>query len=520
MFIKEKGEYEQKSMVCAAKRHQGEIMMKKCLILLAIGILAFGMSGCSASGHANEFSMPTDSAQDFKPELDEEQTVLCSIRVTAGDSVLEGILYDNPTAREFAQMLPLTVDLWHPAPDFARAFDLPEQITQKGTPGYEYELGSLAYWDEGPSIALIYKASREETVVPVVPIGKMTSDVSVFEEYGGSIAVEIVEDREEAPASGNRGTENNTDRMGSTEAEEKEGMAEGGEAMFTGDTKVWDVIHDPAFGDYGRLLFPADKSISGSLALKDVGSILTWYSYVNADRTVEIVNYLKEHAAAGKQIFYDIYTEEEKAADPAKEDTGLFFFRGTPGEKFAVANAGGGFVYVAAMHDSFPHALELSKKGYNAFALIYRPGAQTACEDLARAIAFIHEHRLELEVDVSAYSLWGGSAGARMAAWLGSYGTAAFGEADYPKPGAVIMQYTGLSEVTGGEPPTYACVGTNDGIAYYGTMEERIRRIQAQGINAEIEVFEGLPHGFGLGEGTVAEDWFDHAVRFWENNME
>jgi hypothetical protein len=38
------------------------------------------------------------------------------------------------------------------------------------------------------------------------------------------------------------------------------------------------------------------------------------------------------------------------------------------------------------MQDSFPHALELSKMGYNAFALIYRPGAQTACEDLARAI--------------------------------------------------------------------------------------------------------------------------------------
>lgn len=66
--------------------------------------------------------------------------------------------------------------------------------------------------------------------------------------------------------------------------------------------------------------------------------------------------------------------------------------------------------------------------GYNAFALIYRPGAQTACEDLARAIAFIFEHADELEVDTSDYSLWGGSAGARMAAWLGSYGTESFGE--------------------------------------------------------------------------------------------
>ena len=51
------------------------------------------------------------------------------------------------------------------------------------------------------------------------------------------------------------------------------------------------------------------------------------------------------------------------------------------------------------MQDSFPHALELSKRGYNAFALIYRPGAQTACEDLARAISFIFDHAGELEVD-------------------------------------------------------------------------------------------------------------------------
>lgn len=50
-------------------------------------------------------------------------------------------------------------------------------------------------------------------------------------------------------------------------------------------------------------------------------------------------------------------------------------------------------------------------------------------------------------------------------------------------------------------------------------MEERIQRIRRQGTNAEIEIFDGLPHGFGLGEGTVAEGWFDRAVRFWEDNI-
>ena len=190
-----------------------------------------------------------------------------------------------------------------------------------------------------------------------------------------------------------------------------------------------------------------------------------------------------------------------------------------PAAKFAVCNAGGGFAYVGAMHDSFPHALELSKKGYNAFALIYRPGTQTACEDLARAIAYIHDHADELEVDVEGYSLWGGSAGARMAAYLGSYGTAAFGERKYPQPGAVIMQYTGHSEMLGTEPPTYACVGTNDWIASYSTKERRIERIRHNGTDAEIEVFEGLPHGFGLGAGTAAEGWLDRAADFWERQV-
>lgn len=247
--------------------------------------------------------------------------------------------------------------------------------------------------------------------------------------------------------------------------------------------RVWDVIRNPVFNDYGRLIFPVDQTIDDNLTLENVDDILTWYHYINPDKTVEIVNYLGEQAEAGVPVFYDIYTEEEKAEDPWKENTGLFFFRGKQNGKVAICNAGGGFAYVGAMQDSFPHALELSKKGYNAFALIYRPGAQTACEDLARAIAFIHGHAEELQVDVTDYSLWGGSAGARLAAWLGSYGTEAFGEAAYPRPAAIIMQYTGLSEV-------------------------------------EIDVFNGLPHGFGIGEGTVAEGWIDNAVAFWERQMQ
>ena len=289
-----------------------------------------------------------------------------------------------------------------------------------------------------------------------------------------------------------------------------------GEA-YTVDTKISEVIGDPVFGDFGRLIFPVDSGYYSGDTLGTLG--LTWYSSIDPEKTVEIANYMRDHALAGETFFYDIYTDEEKAADPAKEDTGLFFFRGSPGEKFAVCNAGGGFAYVGAMQDSFPHALELSKKGYNAFALIYRPGAQTACEDLARAVSFIFEHAGELEVGTDCYSLWGGSAGARMAAWVGSYGAAAFGGDDLPQPGAVIMQYTGHSDYTQNDLPTYACVGENDGIASWRTMENRLHNLEAAGIPTEFHKYPGLGHGFGLGTGTVAEGWIDDAVTFWEEQM-
>lgn len=287
--------------------------------------------------------------------------------------------------------------------------------------------------------------------------------------------------------------------------------------IYDETTPIADVVSDSAFGDYGRLIFPADDGYYSGTTLGELR--LTWYNNIRPEKTVEIVNYLKDHAAAGETVFYDIYTAEEKAADPDKEDTGLFFFKGNPGERFAVCNAGGGFAYVGAMQDSFPHALELSKTGYNAFALIYRPGAQTACEDLARAVSFIFENAEELEVDTSHYSLWGGSAGARMAAWLGSYGPGAFGGNDLPRPGTVVMQYTGHSDYTENDPPTYACVGENDGIASWRTMQSRLTAMSALGIDTEFHKYQNLSHGFGLGIGTDAEGWIEDAIKFWEAHM-
>ena len=289
------------------------------------------------------------------------------------------------------------------------------------------------------------------------------------------------------------------------------------QAVYNRSSLIRDVMADSVFGSYGRLLFPVQRGYWSGETLEQLH--LTYYNYIDPEETVAIVNYLHNQAKDNQTIFFDIYTDAEKAADPRKQDTGLFFFRGNRGSRFAICNAGGAFAFVGAMHDSFPHALELSKKGYNAFALIYRPGAQTACEDLARAVSFIFANADELGVNTDCYSLWGGSAGGRMAAWVSSNGTAAFGGDNLPKAGAAIIQYTGLSDYSRNDVPTYACVGSSDGIASWRTMKARLDGMESLGIPTEFHVYEGLPHGFGLGTGTVAEGWINDAVKFWEQQM-
>ena len=293
------------------------------------------------------------------------------------------------------------------------------------------------------------------------------------------------------------------------------------EYIFTTNSTVDDIISNPAFGDFGYLLFPVDRNVSRSMTLADISSsnVYVWYSHILPEKTVEIINRLYSDAAAGNQIFYRVYSDAEIAADRSKADTGLFLFRGEIGKPFAITNAGGGFMYVGAMHDSFPHSLEISKAGYSAFALIYRP--DDPYNDLARAITFIHDNATELGVKADDYSLWGGSAGARMAAILGnsSYLYQLTGRRDIPQAAAVIMQYTGYSTASQYDAPTYVCVGSNDGIASWRTMQNRLQRLSEMGIPTEFHVYDGLGHGFGLGHGTVADGWINDALKFWQKNM-
>lgn len=293
--------------------------------------------------------------------------------------------------------------------------------------------------------------------------------------------------------------------------EEKEDPEMNDYSHLTTSNTVGDVVTHPAFKGFGNYILPLEWGYNPDMRLSNIASLLPYHNYVDAERAVGYINEMIDKCSRGDKLFYDL----------GREDAGLFFFPGKPGAPFAVFCPGGGFSYVGSIHEGFPLALELSKMGYNAFVIQYSVarGAQGAVEDLSAGIDYIFNHAYELGVSTEDYSVWGGSAGARMVAYIGSYTPAAFGDFVEARPAVVVMGYTGHSEYTRLDPPTYVVIGEDDGIASPTMMRRRVEALQSLGIDAEFHLFPNLRHGFGLGVGTSADGWMNGAVKFWEKHM-
>jgi acetyl esterase/lipase len=291
---------------------------------------------------------------------------------------------------------------------------------------------------------------------------------------------------------------------------------------LTADDRIRDLLSHPAFAGFAQLILPwDDRADDENTRLSDLGSLLPYHSHVDPEAVVSALNRMIDDVSNGKPVFFNFYTEAQKQEERTRANTGLFFFRGKRGAPFAVISPGGGFSYVASIHEGFPYAAQISAGGYNAFVLRYRAGhgSVVATRDLAAAISYVFRNANTLGVDAAHYSLWGSSAGARMAAAIGSHGVASYGADDLPKPSTVVIAYTAHSDYSSDEPPTFVVVGEQDAIAPPSTMERRVAALRKTGTAVEYHKYRNLGHGFGSGKGTSAEGWVADAVRFWEKHM-
>ncbi|MFE9438368.1 cyclophilin-like fold protein [Streptomyces sp. NPDC006602] len=112
------------------------------------------------------------------------------IRLTAGETVLNATLDDNATARDFASLLPLTLQM----NDLFRREKyghLPRSLTG-GKPQSSYEIGNIVYWSPGPDIAIFYDHDGQSIPAPgIVILGEINSGADAFKKCDGTVDVTI-----------------------------------------------------------------------------------------------------------------------------------------------------------------------------------------------------------------------------------------------------------------------------------------------------------------------------------------
>lgn len=286
------------------------------------------------------------------------------------------------------------------------------------------------------------------------------------------------------------------------------------------------------------------------------------------------LNRMIELSEAGVPILQDIYTSEEKAADPEKAGTKLFYMPGKKGMPFVVVCPGGGYGAVCTLKEGFPVGKRLNELGYTVFVLSYRvrkmqrpvPGAEAPkreallpkpMEDLATTLRMIRAKADEFGVDPENYAVAGFSSGGHLA---GSWGTQHLGAPAYglPLPKAIFLGYpasdttcykdfgmgkfgrnpllTGMIGsdyteddvvkynvnhwITPDYPATYVWHCADDPIISVETSRIMDRELTKAGVLHVYREAEKGGHGFGMGEKNAEiNGWVDEAALLFEESL-
>lgn len=123
--------------------------MRAFIMIMAL-LLTSGTFAACDSDENGDVTNNNDTTENFEN---------MKLKITVGSRTLTATLEDNPTARDFAALLPMSVDLT----DYARTekvFDLPggkRLSTQDAPAGMDPDIGDITYFLPWGNIAIFYK---------------------------------------------------------------------------------------------------------------------------------------------------------------------------------------------------------------------------------------------------------------------------------------------------------------------------------------------------------------------------
>jgi acetyl esterase/lipase len=239
------------------------------------------------------------------------------------------------------------------------------------------------------------------------------------------------------------------------------------------------------------------------------------------------------------------YTENNSQYfDPPDFRPNIIYFPAKQGVevKGAVLICPGGAFQFRSNNEGAPVAEKLSELGYQSFVVNYRLRPYTMQEgalDLARAVRYVRSHAKDLAIDENDIAVMGFSAGGILCGelLLNFDGTINGTDidpdyipdeldkisADACAVGMIYSFYGRLSVAstdvekfrTSDLPPAYFLYGTRD--PFVSQFEACVTALQQAGVTVESHALQGIPHGFGAGDGQWILDFDKWLIQFLKN---
>jgi hypothetical protein len=127
-------------------------------------------------------SSDCDTSKNYKNENEEKsisKTATMKLKITIGEKTATAILYDNPTSRDFASLLPLILEL-EDNNNTEKIVTLSKKLSKQNAPaGFDPSIGDITYYAPWGNIALFYKDFGYSN--GLISLGKITSGIEMFD---------------------------------------------------------------------------------------------------------------------------------------------------------------------------------------------------------------------------------------------------------------------------------------------------------------------------------------------------
>ena len=177
-------------------------------MLLAVGMIA-SLAACGNAGRINnsdsedtsKSTMESTQTDKSKNSTDSKtQSEQTEIELAFGDTVMTAVLDNSETSRAFIRMLPftLTMNRYAGREYYAALGELPEN----GAAIDDFENGDVTYYTDGKSLAIFFGNADTSSQDGLIRMGRITSDLSLFDTVGESAEVTISLSESEADMTG------------------------------------------------------------------------------------------------------------------------------------------------------------------------------------------------------------------------------------------------------------------------------------------------------------------------------